>query len=192
MRSTWFISWLLAFPLLKILTGVQIRGRVPKRGAYIIACNHQSFLDPPVVGICAFREIFFLAKVGLFGLSGWFTRLIEAYNAIPISGTQGLRTAITRLKEGQALAIFPEGTRSKDGCMLPFNPGVGYLAVNYRIPVIPAHVTNSNRPWGLIVLRWYQLRIQYGHPVYPRGFTRNAQGYQQFADRVREEVIKLQ
>lgn len=192
MHFTWFISWAFAFPLLKILTGIQIRGRIPKQGAYIIACNHRSFLDPPLVGICAFREIYFLAKIGLFGLSGWFKRLIETYNAIPISGTQGLRTAINLLKQGQVIAIFPEGTRSRNGMMLPFNPGVGYLAVNYRIPVIPAYVTNSNRPWGLLALRWYQLRIQYGTPLYPQGFARNAQGYQQFTDRVREEIIKLQ
>jgi 1-acyl-sn-glycerol-3-phosphate acyltransferase len=192
MRFPWFVSWLLAFPLLKILTGVEIRGRIPKRGAYIIACNHRSFFDPPIVGICAFREIYFLAKVGLFKLSGWFKRLIQAYNAIPISGTQGLRTAIRVLRQGNVIAIFPEGTRSKSGHMLPFNPGVGYLAVNYGIPVIPARVTNSNRPWGLIALRWFQLRIQYGQPLYPQGFARTAQGFQQFADRVREEIIKLQ
>lgn len=192
MRFTWFISWILAFPLVKALTGVEIYGTIPKKGAYIIACNHRSFLDPPIVGICAFREIYFLAKTGLFNMKGWFKRLIESYNAIPISRTQGLRTAIRRLKQGQVITIFPEGTRSRDGTMMPFNPGVGYLAVNYQVPVIPACISNSSRPWGLIVLRWYQLRIRYGSIVQPDGYAKTAAGYKQFADRVREEVLKLQ
>jgi len=188
----WFLSWLLAYPLFRVFFGVEIQGRIPRKGAYIIACNHQSFLDPPIVGVCAFREIHFLAKTGLFGMSGWFRRLIESFNAVPISGTRGLRTAIRLLERGQVVTIFPEGTRSRNGAMLPFNPGVGYLAVNYQIPVIPVCIRNSNQPWWLIALRWYRLRIKYGDIIHPDGYAKTPAGYQRFSDRLREEILKLQ
>lgn len=191
MRSLWFITWLLAFPLLKILTGAQITGRIPKRGACIIACNHVSFLDPPALGIAAGREVFFLAKIGLFKLSGFFNRLIRSYNAIPISGVMGLRPAIRLLKLGQAVVIFPEGTRSLKGEMLPFNPGVSFLAINYRVPVVPAYIGDSNRNFFLLMLRMYQLRIKFGKPVYSNGYNNNREDYERFADTLKTEVSSL-
>jgi 1-acyl-sn-glycerol-3-phosphate acyltransferase len=191
MGPKWFLGWILAYPLLKIFTGIEVLGRIPRNGPCIIACNHLSFLDPPIVGITAGREVYFLAKIGLFNVSEWFTWLIKWYNAIPITETQGLRTAIRLLKKGRPVVIFPEGTRSKEAGVLPFNPGVGYLAITYQVPVIPARVTNSNRPWGLISLRWYHLRIQYGKPLSPHGYERTAEGFQRFADRVRKEILDL-
>jgi 1-acyl-sn-glycerol-3-phosphate acyltransferase len=108
MPIKWFIPWLFAFPLLKILTGIKINGSMQKKGPCIVACNHASALDPPVIGITACREVYFLAKIGLFNLSKFFTWLIRAYNAIPVTGIQGLRTAVRLLKKGKAVVIFPE------------------------------------------------------------------------------------
>jgi 1-acyl-sn-glycerol-3-phosphate acyltransferase len=191
MSIRWFLSWVFVFPIFKVLTGIKIRGRVPKKGAYIIACNHVSFLDPPIVGICAGREIHFLAKIGLFETSKAFARLIKAYNAIPISGVQGVRTAIKLLKKGETVVIFPEGTRSRKGHMLPFNPGVSYLALNLRIPVIPAFIANSNKRFAALMLRLSSLRITFGEPVSPEGYSGSRADMVRFADRLQEEVIKL-
>ncbi len=182
---------MLTFPLLKILTGAEIIGSIPRRGAYIIACNHASFIDPPALGIAACREVFFLAKIGLFKLSGIFTRLISAYNAIPISGVMGLRPAIKLLKKGQAVVIFPEGTRSLQGAMLPFNPGVSFLSINYRIPVIPAYIKNSGRNFFLLMLRIYQLRIKFGRPLSSDGYETCREDYARFAEKLQKEIGKL-
>lgn len=191
MSFRWFISWIFVFPLFKVLTGIKIKGRVPKKGAYIIACNHVSFLDPPIVGICAAREIYFLAKIGLFENSKAFARLIKAYNAIPISGVQGLRTAMKLLKKGETVIIFPEGTRSKKGRMLPFNPGVSYLALNLRIPVIPTFITNSNKSFATLMLRFNTLKITFGEPISPKGYKNNRTDMVRFASRLQEEVVNL-
>jgi len=191
MSPKWFFSWIFAFPVMKLLTGLEICGRVPKKGAYIIASNHRSFLDPPLVGLAAAREVYFLAKIGLFEVSKAFSWLIKNYNAIPISGTRGLRTAARLLKSGNVVVIFPEGTRSKKGYMLPFNPGVGYLAINFKVPVIPAYITNSNKRFLSLVLRLHKLKIRFGAPVFPAGYQNTREDFERFAAKVREEVVKL-
>lgn len=191
MSIVWFLSWIWVFPLLKVLTGIRIIGTVPKKGSFIIACNHVSFLDPPIVGICAAREIYFLAKIDLFQTSRAFAWLIKAYNAIPISGVQGLRTAIKLLKRGKVVVIFPEGTRSRKGHMLPFNPGVSYLATNLRIPVIPAYIANSDKRFLQLILRLNRLKISFGKPVSPAGYENSREDMERFARRLKEEVLKL-
>lgn len=191
MSIVWFLSWIWVFPLLKVLTGIRIIGTVPKKGPFIIACNHVSFLDPPIVGICAAREIYFLAKIDLFQTSKAFAWLIKAYNAIPISGVQGLMTAIKLLKRGEVVVIFPEGTRSRKGHMLPFNPGVSYLAIRLGVSVIPAYIANSNKRFLRIILRLNRLKISFGKPVSPAGYENSREDMERFARRLKEEVLKL-
>jgi len=192
MRPVWLISWILTFPLFKLLTGVEIVGRIPKRGPLIIASNHKSFLDPPLIGYSAFREVFFLAKPDLFAHSRFFAWLIRTFNAVRISGTEGLRTAVRLLKQGKAVVIYPEGTRLKTDGMLPFNPGMSYLAITYDIPVVPVYITNSNKGVGSLLFRMTTLRIKYGRPIRPSGYNKTKEDFERFALRLREEVMNLQ
>jgi 1-acyl-sn-glycerol-3-phosphate acyltransferase len=191
MSIKWFLSWILMFPLLKFLTGIEIYGSVPRKGAFILACNHVSFLDPPVVGITACREIYFLAKPGLFASSRFFAWLIRTYNAMSTGGTEGIKRALRLLKAGNVVVIFPEGTRSRKGYMLDFNPGVAYLSITLGIPVIPAYITHSNKKFVSLVLRLNKLKITYGSHLYPTGYSKTREAYQMFASRIRDEVLKL-
>lgn len=187
----WLISWLFTFPLFVLLCGVDIKGKIPKRKPIIIASNHLSFLDPPLIGYTSFREVYFLAKSGLFIISKFFTWLIKTYNAINLESSQGIRPAVRLLKQGRAVVIFPEGTRSKTGELLPFNPGVGFLAINYGIPVVPVKIINSNKKLISLILRWNKLKIIYGAPISPDGYNKTKEGFESFSQRVREEIRRL-
>jgi 1-acyl-sn-glycerol-3-phosphate acyltransferase len=192
MGVKWFLSWIVIFPLLKLLTGVEIDGSIPKRGAVILACNHVSFLDPPAVGITACREVYFLAKPGLFRLSKLFTWLITSYNALSIGGTEGLRKAIRLLKKGNAVVIFPEGTRIRTGVIESFNPGVAYLSISLGIPVIPVYIENSNKKFISLMVRLNRLKVTFGQPFYPLGYKKNRKDFEHFATKIREAIINLQ
>jgi 1-acyl-sn-glycerol-3-phosphate acyltransferase len=192
MGLKWFLSWIVIFPLLKLLTGVEIDGSIPKHGAAILACNHVSFLDPPAVGITACREVYFLAKPELFRLSKFFTWLITSYNALSIGGTEGLRKAIRLLKNGHAVVIFPEGTRIRTGVIESFNPGVGYLSISLGIPVIPVYIKNSNKKFISLMLRLNRLKVTFGQPLCPSAHKKKREDFEQFAAKIREEIINLQ
>lgn len=185
------MAWLLIYPLLKLLTGIEIEGRIPKKGPVILAPNHVSFLDPPVVGATACREIYFLAKADLFRSSKFFAWLISTYNAISLEGTSGVRRAIRILKKGNAVVIFPEGTRSRKKVMLPFHEGVGYLSINFGIPVIPVYITNSNKRFISLMLRINQLKIKFGNVICPHGYKKTRKDFARFATRIRDEVLRL-
>jgi len=191
MRLKWFLAWILFYPLFKLLTDVKIEGRVPKKGPVILAPNHVSFLDPPLVGLTACREIHFLAKPGLFAGSKFFAWLITTYNAISIEGTSGVRKAIRLLRSGGALVIFPEGTRSRKKEILPFHQGVGYLAVNFGVPVVPVYITNSNKRVISLVLRLNKLKVKFGKLIHPHGYKKTREDFARFADRVRVEMLRM-
>lgn len=191
MGLKWLLSWLLTFPIFLLLSGVEIKGKIPKKGAVILASNHLSFLDPPLVGFTAFREVYFLAKPGLFVLSKFFTWLIKTYNAINLEAGQGIRPAIKLLKQGKAIVIFPEGTRSRKGVLLPFNVGVGYLAITYNVPVVPVRIINSNKKFASLIFRFNKLKIIYGEPILPDGYKKIKEDFEVFAQKIREEVQNL-
>ena len=151
-----------------LLTGWDVRGRehIPREGGLLIASNHISFWDPPMVGSALPREVHFLAKEELFrtpGL-GW---LIRSLNSIPIrrgvADLSGLARALEVLRQGEALLLFPEGSRMRDGELHPPRPGVGMMAVQADVPIVPCYISGSNRP-----SRWWRrgvkVRLWFGRP----------------------------
>ena len=147
------------------LSGWEVRGRehVPQAGGLIIASNHISFWDPPLVGTAAVRELHFLAKEELFRPP--LGPLIRKLNAIPIrrgvADLSGLTRAMDVLRAGRALIMFPEGSRMRDGQLHPARPGVGMLAVSTDAHIVPCHVSGSDRP-GRWLTRRGRLRVWFG------------------------------
>ena len=153
---------------LGLITGWDVRGRehIPRRGGLIVASNHTSYWDPPMVGSALPREVHFLAKEELFR-TPLLGPMIAAFNAIPIrrgmADLSGLSRAIDGLKRGGALLVFPEGSRMRDGELHPARPGVGLLAVQADVPVASCFISGSNQP-GKWWRRAVKVRITFGPP----------------------------
>jgi 1-acyl-sn-glycerol-3-phosphate acyltransferase len=161
---------------LRLLYGFRVLGRrrIPRAGGLIVVANHASFLDPMVVG-CALRDRQFspMARESLFrfGPFGW---LLRSFGCIPLSREGGdaaaMRAGIAELKAGRCLAIFPEGTRSRDGSLQTFRRGVLLLLRKVPVQVVPMGVAGSHAIWPpqRSRPRWRgALRVAVGEPIPP-------------------------
>ena len=148
------------------VTGLE---RIPGKGPLLVASNHISFWDPPLVGSMVPRVTHFIAKEELFR-NRLFGALLSGYNSIPIRrGPQAraaLRGAEDVLASGGAVVIFPEGTRSRDGRFLPPRAGVARLAGIGRAPVLPVYISGSNQI-RRSMLRKVPVRISFGSAMMP-------------------------
>jgi 1-acyl-sn-glycerol-3-phosphate acyltransferase len=121
---------------------------IPSTGSLIVASNHISSFDPPVVGTGFWRPGVYMAKEELFRnrFIGWFIRSIRAF---PVKrgapDRASLKFALDALERGEALVIFPEGTRSENGELQPPEVGVGMIAYRSGAPVVPAWVHGTDR-----------------------------------------------
>lgn len=153
--------------LMRLLGGWRVAGteHIPAEGAALICPNHVSYLDPPLVGVAAVRRCCYMAKASLFKIPilGSFIRKSYSY---PVDkeegGRQAIRIATTLLKAGELVVIFPEGTRSPDGELIPGKPGPALIASRAKAPIIPAAV------WGADVVLPLHSRRLYRCPVYVR------------------------
>ena len=186
----------------EVISGWEVRGRenVPRSGGLIVASNHISFWDPPMVGSALPRESHFLAKEELFK-APVLGPLIRGVNAIPIrrgvADMSGLSRAIETLKGGSVLLMFPEGTRIRDGELHPARPGVGMIAVQANVSILPCCISGSNRP-GKWWHRGQRVRIWFGAArpwrEYAGSETDPAPGralYKSIGDGVMREIAEL-
>ncbi|WP_378955519.1 lysophospholipid acyltransferase family protein [Pelosinus sp. sgz500959] len=140
---------------------------IPVSGGAIIAANHISLWDPPVVGAGTIRPIHFMAKEELFAvpLLKW---IITKINAFPVrrgaADRTAIRYAIDLLKKGEILGLFPEGTRSKTGLLGKPEPGIAMIALKAGVPIIPAAIIGTNKIGkdGHILPKFI---IKYGKPI---------------------------
>jgi 1-acyl-sn-glycerol-3-phosphate acyltransferase len=150
---------------------------VPATGACIIACNHQSFLDPPLVGCSLRRETFFFARKSLFN-NPLLGTLLRTCNTIPVdrdggSDVAAFKRVFSILRNGQSLLMFPEGTRSKDGELQDAQAGIGLIACKTQVPVVPVRVfgTREILPRGSFWLRPNaRLSVVFNKPLTPAEF----------------------
>ena len=121
--------------------------QVPKRGGALLIANHQSYLDPLVVGLAARRHLTFLARKGLFTCNELFGRFLTSVNCVPVDqegvATEGLKTTIEHLKAGRAVLVFPEGERSASDNMLPLKPGIHLIIRRTMVPIIPVGIAGA-------------------------------------------------
>lgn len=118
---------------------------IPATGPALLLANHESFLDPPLVGLTTTRPLYFLARKTLF-VPG-FGRVIRALNAVPVDqegvATEGMKTVIRLLNEGKAVVVFPEGERTLTGEMIDLKPGVQLIVRRTMAPIIPVGIVGA-------------------------------------------------
>jgi 1-acyl-sn-glycerol-3-phosphate acyltransferase len=184
------------------VSGWEVHGRehVPPTGGLIVASNHISFYDPPFIGTALVRELHYLAKEELFR-QPVLGPLITYFNSIPIrrgmADLSGLHRAMECLKAGNALIVFPEGSRMRDGELHPGRPGVGMLAVNTDAMILPCFISGSDRPNQWIWKRG-TLGVSFGPARTWRDYAGGAAGetagralYQSVADGVMRDIAAL-
>lgn len=125
--------------------------RVPRTGAFLVVCNHQSFLDPVLAGNAIRpRQFTSLARHGLFE-APVLGSLIRAWHAVPVrqgeSDPTAIRTIIGELKDGRAVLIYPEGSRTHDGALQPFARGVSLILRRSPCAVLPVAIEGAFDAW---------------------------------------------
>ncbi|MCS7245521.1 MAG: 1-acyl-sn-glycerol-3-phosphate acyltransferase [candidate division WOR-3 bacterium] len=197
----WKITYILVYPIAKFLLGIRVYGNenVPKEGPVILAPNHRSYIDPPVVGFAAGRETYFLAKEELFRFKP-FAILMKFYNAIPLKRSleakDTLFYAIEILKNNGAIVVFPEGTRNKTSQnLLPFKLGISFLAFQTNAKIVPIYIKNNQgraliKPF-LWILRIRRLEVYIGKPIDINDFENTRKGQVELTKRLYYEISKL-
>jgi len=123
---------------------------VPDYGGFILASNHQSFLDPVFCGVALKRHLHFVARDSLFR-NRFFALLIHSLNAIPVKrdkpDVSSIKTVIAGLRQGNVVCLFPEATRTSDGRIRAFKPGFGLLCRQAEVPVVPVLIDGAFECW---------------------------------------------
>ncbi len=190
MKWRFLLGIFFIYPIVKILLRLRVLGRenIPKGGVIIVA-NHTSNFDPPLLVLAAKRELYFLAKEELFSVSKFFSWLIKSFNALPLRRGAFSKRQLLEIRDlirrGKAVLIFPEGTRSRDGKIGEFKPGVGFIAQFIKAPVVPCFVKGVKDSFIPRVcdrdlvkrslrnsLSFPKIEVRFGEVIYPAGDIR--------------------
>lgn len=169
---------------------------IPKRGGCLIVANHQSYLDPPFLGMCVYtRQFHPMARGGLFR-SRLLRPALRGLNSLPVGQgageTAAMKKAIQLLRAGEVVLIFPEGSRSPDGTLQPFMRGAALLIRRAGCPVVPAAIEGAFEAWprGRRPRLWgNRVGVEVGAPIDHADLM--SQGADEAMRRLREEIKSL-
>ena len=174
-------------------TRVYGRENIPKEGAVILAANHASNIDPPLMASLIERPVSYMAKIELFE-NPIFGAAIRRCHAFPVkrgaSDRGAIKAAVTVLKEGHMLGLFPEGTRSKTGELQKAEAGIALIASMTGAPIVPVAILNSHRIFangGLLP----QLRIMYGAPISFQGDRKSKEALDAFSAEIMAHIAQM-
>jgi 1-acyl-sn-glycerol-3-phosphate acyltransferase len=178
---------------------------VPAIGPVILASNHASFIDPPLVGTGINRMVNYLARKTLFDAPVGGS-LLRSWKVVPVDregGGAGLKAILDRLLDGGVILLFPEGTRTTDGRLRPAKSGIGLTVIKSAAPVVPVRVFGTFAAYGrhMKFPRFCRLAVTYGRPLDFRALREEAKTcskprlreiYQQVADGIMDAIGKLE
>ena len=207
MNPVYFVGWLAYRAWFRFYFGWRVfnQERVPLTGPVILASNHSSYLDPPLVGAGIKRGINYLARENLFRFPvlGW---ILHQWQVVPVDreggGAKGLKAILDRLLDGGAIILFPEGTRSRDGKIQPARSGIGLTVIKSQAPVVPVRVFGTFEAYGrqMSFPRPRRVAVKYGRPMTFAELRAEAKVcskprlkeiYQQVADEIMSAIAKL-
>lgn len=168
---------------------------VPRTGSVLLVSNHQSFMDPVLVAVALPREASYMARDSLFRPWG-FRWLIRMLNAFPVrrgtADTAAIKETLRRLKQGEVVVVFPEGTRTEDGRIGPMLPGLATVARKCRAPIVPVLIDGMYQAWPRhrLLPSPGDVVIEYGRPLKPAEYADLTPG--ELMDRVRAQLLAMQ
>lgn len=201
MRWIYWLGWMSFGAAYRTLFGLRIEGseNLIRSGPILVASNHQSYLDPPLIGNLYKTEMVFFARKSLFkGFGKW---LYPQWNAIPIDQEKpdmsSMKTVIRNLKEGWRVLVFPEGQRTLDGSINEAAPGIGMIAAKAGVPIQPVRIYGADkalpRSSGKVSLA--RITVKVGPPILltPEEFKAysNKEGYLALTERIMSAIKAL-
>lgn len=209
MNPVYFAGWLFFRAVYTFYFGWRVCNpeRVPLKGPVILASNHASFLDPPLVGAGIKRGINYLARESLFRfpLLGW---ILHQWQVVPVDrdggGAKGLKAILDRLLAGGAIILFPEGTRTRDGRLQPARSGIGLTVIKSTAPVVPVRVFGTFEAYNRTMKfpkPFKKVAVKYGTPMLFERLRAEAktcskqrlkQIYQEVADQIMSAITTLE
>lgn len=199
MHWFYYFGRIIVRTLLKLLTRWQVTGKenVPNEGALLIVANHISLADPPVIGASLSRRVLFMAKEELFR-AGFSRFIVGSLGAFPVHrgriDKQALQNAKRVLAQGQALVMFPEGTRSKSLQLQAAFPGSALIALQSSVPILPIGIMGTEKIKGLSwMLHRPRITVNIGCPFHlPMADTKTARlELARFTDFIMEHIAEL-
>ena len=191
------LAWAVGRPTIggavSVLTKLRVYGRerVPMQGGLVVACNHFSWIDPPVLGAAIPRTLYFMAKVEAHGVPG-LGQLMRSFGAFSVrrgeSDREAVRTMRQIVRDGHALGLFAEGTRQRSGVPGPVQPGAAMVTINESAPVICAAIYGSFE-WRLGTFS--PVSLAWGTPLSFDGLPRGGKGYKEASVEIEREIRKL-
>ncbi len=209
MNPVYFASWICFRSLYRFYFGWRVFNpeRVPLHGPVILASNHASFLDPPLIGAGVRRGIHYLARENLFRFPV-VAQILHQWQVVPVDrdggGAKGLKAILDRLLDGGAIILFPEGTRTRDGRLQSARSGIGLTVIRSTAPVVPVRVFGTFEAFNRHMhfpRPCRRVAVKYGRPMFFEHLRAEAQVcskprlkeiYQQVADEIMRTIATLE
>lgn len=206
------LSYRIGWTFFRVMFATYFRWRVfgaehvPLKGGVILASNHASYLDPPLVGSGLKRDINYLARASLFRFP-IMGSVLRSWNSVPVDrdggGAKGLKIILDRLLAGGGIILFPEGTRTTDGKLLAARSGIGLTVIKSTAPVVPVRVFGTFEAYGRHhkFPRPRRVAVKYGRPMNFEALRAEAKTcdkarlkeiYQQVADEIMAAIEQLE
>jgi 1-acyl-sn-glycerol-3-phosphate acyltransferase len=192
---------------LRVTFDMFFRGQVvgvdnlPREGGFLLAANHASFLDPPLIGCQVTRQIAYFARKTLWHnrVSSWW---LDTVGTIPVDRDGGqdvsaIKRVLRAIKENRGLILFPEGTRTPNGQLQSAKPGVGFIACRTQVPVVPVRIFGSFEAYGKGrgLRMGTPVTVVFGKAIWPSSYDEPKAGKERAqiaSERIMAEIARLQ